>query len=247
MCLLRRQRLSLGTFKRSLCCGMAALLSTSALAAEGASRNIRIDPFDRLILFSSDTVIIESGATSASVDVTGPAEVIAAVSIRQVGRVLEVSRLNQPSRDTNAVIVIKTPSVSQIELNSSGSIELAPGHLDRLAAIVRGSGTINLPGLDGSNGAFEAAGSGHLKIKGRIDQVDLTVSGSGSVAAEQLNAATLRASVTGSGTLAAQAHSAATLLIAGSGTGHISGTANCQVTVTGAGRGFCTPAAAHRN
>lgn len=55
MCLLRRQRLSLGTFKRSLCCGMAALLSTSALAAEGASRNIRIDPFDRLILFSSDT------------------------------------------------------------------------------------------------------------------------------------------------------------------------------------------------
>lgn len=135
MCLLRRQRLSLGTFKRSLCCGMAALLSTSALAAEGASRNIRIDPFDRLILFSSDTVIIESGATSASVDVTGPAEVIAAVSIRQVGRVLEVSRLAQPSRDTNAVIVIKTPSVSQIELNSSGSIELAPGHLDRLAAM----------------------------------------------------------------------------------------------------------------
>lgn len=90
-------------------------------------------------------------------------------------------------------------------------------------AVLTGSGDIVLKDLSQSELRIDLRGSGDVTAGGSVDQVELTVQGSGSIKAGHLKADIVLAALKGSGDIVAQANETAKVRVSGSGDVRIMG------------------------
>lgn len=98
-----------------------------------------------------------------------------------------------------------------------------------------GSGSATLSDLAGGKFALSVAGSGSAELNGKLDDLTVTVTGSGEVDADDVEATSANATVTGSGTVDLNVVKNLVAAITGSGTIRYHGSPSVQKAITGSG------------
>jgi len=100
-----------------------------------------------------------------------------------------------------------------------------------------GSSELHLSGIDGPALRLQISGSGEAWVKGRADQLDLTVTGAGEVHASHLLARKVAVRVTGAGEAEVHASASLEVQITGAATvGYYGDPKDVRQQITGAGR-----------
>ena len=104
----------------------------------------------------------------------------------------------------------------EIEIGGSGNVDF-DGEVKDLQISIRGSGNVTARDLTAEKVRIETAGSGDVDMSGETSEIDCTMAGSGDIDATRLEAGTASAEVNGSGDISVFARDAFRGSIYGSG------------------------------
>jgi hypothetical protein len=223
-----------------------ATLSGAALAAQSApaDRSYRVGAFDKIVAAGPNQVIVHVGG-STSVTARGPAETLNMMEVLVKDGGLQI----RPRREFRngsywnhvkpATFVVTMPRVTGATLAGSGDLRIDRAEGGKFAAVVAGSGTLDVATMRVSEANLSMAGSGSLTARGSATRADLSVAGSGNIKARAVTSRTAAVAIAGSGTAELTAQQTVDVSIVGSGDAVISGRARCQVTRIGSGRARC--------
>lgn len=101
-------------------------------------------------------------------------------------------------REDRPAIEVQVRKLSHVMLSGAGEV-LAPGPIrgDQLVIGISGSGSVRFDDLSLRQLQFDISGSGDGQLIGRVEQLDLNVSGRGKLVADQLRAARARVAISG--------------------------------------------------
>lgn len=134
---------------------------------------------------------------------------------------------------------VTMPQVTQITLAGSGDVTVDRVQGASFAALVEGSGQIEINDAAVGQADLRVTGSGDLVVSGTASETRITVEGSGEVDADGLSTTTGTITITGSGEAALDVSDQAEVVITGSGDVDITGAAQCLVTTQGSGDVRC--------
>lgn len=207
--------------------------ATPASAAPAARQTFIISDFDSILVEAPVDVHIETGK-GPSARATGDRRVLDALTLDVSGGVLAVRMRSSPAgseitQDGGAQIVLTTTTLRTIILLGAGSIAA-----DRLRgadarASLRGSGRVDVGGIDADRLSVDLIGAGSLSLAGKATAVQLRVSGAGRLDAALLSTVRLNAAVQGSADVSASAREEATITASGSGRVAVAGAGSCSV------------------
>lgn len=216
---------------------------TPALAAPAARQTFIITDFDSIRVEAPVDVRIETGR-GPSARATGDRRVLDALTLDVSGGVLAVRMRRSPggseiTPDGGAQITLTTTSLRSIMLLGAGSIAA-----DRLRgadarASLRGSGRLDVGGVDAERLSVDLLGAGSLSLSGKATATQLRVSGAGRLDAAQLATVRLDATVQGSADVSASAREEATVIASGSGRVAVAGAGSCNVRRAGSASVEC--------
>jgi hypothetical protein len=103
------------------------------------------------------------------------------------------------------------------------------------AVKVAGSGRLSAPRIEGESLQVSIAGSGDVRVGGKVGQLDGTIAGSGELRAERLDARRVKVSVAGSGDALVWARESLSVRVAGSGDVGFYGDATVTRFIAGSG------------
>lgn len=221
-------------------CGVAE----STPSGPNGSRSFDVSGFDQVELAGSDNVRVIAGP-AFSVQATGPEKTLERLKIEVNGSTLSIGRKRSISmgwnNDKSALVTVTMPTIKEASLAGSGNMDIDRVETPEFEASIAGSGGMKIKSAQVDKLDIDIAGSGGATIAGAAKAIDISIAGSGSVMAKDLNAADAKISIAGSGNVDARASGAASVSIAGSGDVNISGTSNCKTTKMGSGKVVCTP------
>jgi hypothetical protein len=209
------------------------------------TRNFPVGAFSAVELSGSDNVHVVSGKQD-SVSATGPSGVLDRLDIHVEGNRLKITRKRSGwnmnwGRSRGAVITVTTPGIDAAALAGSGNLTVDRAGGTAFKGSLAGSGKLLLSDVRVTDLTLDLAGSGDLSASGATQNANLSVGGSGDIAAENLVSQTAKISLSGSGNVQTSAKTSATISIAGSGNVTVKGTTNCQISKVGSGDARCLP------
>jgi hypothetical protein len=224
---------------------MLAAYGSHAQAANDGPRNFPVSEFRSVELAGSDDVHVVRG-NRVSVTATGPSEVLDRLDIHVEGNSLKISRKRTGwsmgwGSGRGAVITVTTPGISAAKLAGSGNLTVDHVAGAAFKGDVAGSGKMLLGDVRVPSLTLSLAGSGDLSAAGVARYAELSIGGSGHIAAANLVSQVAKISLSGSGNAQVGARERATISIAGSGNVTVKGTTNCQISKVGSGGARCLP------
>lgn len=201
------------------------------------SRTIIVSEFSSVELLSSAQVQIVKG-DAYEVVLTDYENLMDAHQLSVVDNKLLIStRAGVSYLNSKARVVITTPDpLNEVVLAGSGNILLLSefNELDQL--IILGSGNIKA-GSDNRLTQVETVitGSGNIEVHGEVDKLKASISGSGSLFLNNLEAKNAECRISGSGSISVHVVEQLTAMIAGSGNIIYSGSPEIDVHTSGSG------------
>ena len=221
-------------------CGSAALAAQSALV----ERSYRVGSFDKIVAAGPNHVVVHTGGAPA-VTARGPAETLDRMEVVIEHGALQIRPLRQFRNGSDwlalkpATFSVTMPRVTGATLAGSGDMRIDRAEGGKFAAVVAGSGNLDVATMRVSEANLSMAGSGSLTARGSAARASLSVAGSGNLRTRGVASRTASVSIAGSGTAELTARESADVAIVGSGDAVISGPARCHVTRIGSGRARC--------
>lgn len=125
-------------------------------------------------------------------------------------------KLFKSSKGNKVIVRVQVENIEELQLTGSGTITGKTPVKGDVKLMLNGSGKIE---VDIASGSAEAivSGSGDVVLKGKADNLKCSVTGSGQLKAEKLQAQVVDVTVTGSGSAQVFTNSAITGRITGSG------------------------------
>lgn len=133
-------------------------------------------------------------------------------------------------------IVVNAKSIEGLAIGGAGQIHAERLKTGNLRAILGGSGGISIDSLDADSANASIDGSGVLKAAGRADSLDVTLSGSGRLAAAKLESRRAKITLAGSADATVWATQTLSASLAGSGEVKYYGKPDVRTTIAGSGR-----------
>ena len=130
---------------------------------------------------------------------------------------------------------IKTPQLTAA-ISGSGDVAIETIEADRLVGRISGSGAIKLGRVNVKTLHCEISGSGDAQLAGQADEADVSISGSGSIHADDLRCRAADVSIAGSGSARIATSEKLTADVSGSGSLRYRGSPSVvQTNVSGSG------------
>jgi hypothetical protein len=217
---------------------LAMILSSCNDCMEGngkiATRTAKFTEITAINLSLSADVILVNDSTG-TVKIEGESNIIQAILLEQKGTKLRIS--SEPCFSSNKPITITIPmkTVSDLQINGSGSIKSANKMSSSdLELGINGSGDIDI-NVDAANVLSKVNGSGNIVLKGAAQRHKIEVNGSGNVEAENFPTGNVAITVNGSGDCKVFATTALGIKIRGSGSVYYSGAPDISSDIKGSG------------
>jgi hypothetical protein len=186
-------------FKSTLLSSFAlsfSLMGALAHAADSESRTVAAN-VNKIKLQGPISIILSQSATP-SIKLVGDKAAFAAVVTTANKNALEINATGDLPADAKVSIEIGLPNLAELEMN--------------------GSGSANISGFKGDKLKLDVNGSGSLNLQASYKQPDITLKGSGSLAATLPGTKALNLTMTGSGsTTLSGTGDKAKIILAGSG------------------------------
>ncbi|MEI6061476.1 MAG: head GIN domain-containing protein [Bacteroidota bacterium] len=182
---------------------------------------------------SADVILVAD--SSGMVKIEGESNIIEAIKLELKGNKLRIS--SEPCFSSNKPITITIPmkTVSELQINGSGSIKSNTKLLaSDLELGINGSGDIDLQ-VDATNVLSRVNGSGNIILKGAAQRHKVEVNGSGDMDASNFPTGNVAITVNGSGDCKVMATTALGIKIRGSGSVYYSGTPDISSDIKGSG------------
>lgn len=132
-------------------------------------------------------------------------------------------------------IFVHAPEIKLMSLVGSGMISGESVYTDELSLRIEGSGIIDVKGIDVLDLQVLITGSGEVDIWGRTETADYTLTGSGTISAQNLMADIAVAEISGSGSIYCWAVQKLNAIISGSGTIFYKGNPSLSTHISGSG------------
>lgn len=138
---------------------------------------------------------------------------------------------------TKLIVYTNSRSVNWIKISGSGNVLMKGNiNIDNFKATIAGSGNVSADHLYSKSVLAKVAGSGNLKLGGKVENLEAIVAGSGGINTTALQVTDGKGRVAGSGNLAISANKTLDLTVAGSGSIRYKGSATVNTNVSGSGR-----------
>ncbi len=209
-----------------------------------AQKTVRYDlPAFTQISLKNDAKLILKQDTVQAVTVKAKEETIAKLIVEISNRTLIIRYPGNAWFDSKwspgeVTISVSTPQIDKLSQSGSGSIVADQLLTSRILDLyVGGSGFIKLSNLKADKIAAIVAGSGHVQLAGEsiVSEFKMTVTGSGGVKASGLKTKDVNVLLSGSGSCAVNALEKLTCKIAGSGGVTYLGNPAIESTIVGSG------------
>jgi hypothetical protein len=112
---------------------------------------------------------------------------------------------------------VVAPSLDGISVAGSGSVEIRGVETSHFGASIAGSGTVAIHDVQTNHFDASIAGSGDLRVDGRTETLEVSISGSGDVDTLALRSQRVEVSIAGSGDVLVNASEDLDVSVAGSG------------------------------
>ena len=196
---------------------IAALLAALAGHAADARENRPVTEFTEVGLAAPIDVHVVQGDTHALV-LEGDSETLA-----RIETVVENGRLK-----------IRTVKGQQNwNTNRKATARVTARRIDALA--IAGSGDITAPAITGDALKVSIAGSGDVRVGGKVDGLTASIAGSGDIRASDLEAQNVKVSIAGSGDVTVRARQALSVNVSGSGDVRYYGDPTVEKKIMGSG------------
>ena len=205
----------------------AFLLSACGLQTISGSGNIvsesrPVSGFDSVTLAGSGDVIITQG-DSESLTVEADDNLMSYIRSEVRGGTLTLGEDDdgwwtnlEPSRPIRYIVTLK--DLTAMTLSGSGSMDVASLHTETLDITLSGSGKVLVGSLDAGQLAATLSGSGRVGISGQVPGQKVSLDGSASYEAGDLESESAQIGISGSGNATVWAHTDLKISISGSGT-----------------------------
>lgn len=196
-----------------------------------------VNSFSRIDLETDADVILTQGS-SQQVRVEAQRNILNVLKTEVNGDELRIDfdRVNILGHDPIKVY-ITVPALTQVRVSGSSHVwSTTPWTAASCAIDLAGSGRVELPFAQATGLRTTISGSGEVRLSGTAQNHNITISGSGQVAAYDLAAQDTHVSISGSGR--SYVHTARTLStdISGSGSVHYKGNPTVSTRISGSGR-----------
>lgn len=180
-----------------------------------ASETRTVEPFHALAFSGAGEVNVRVG-DAQSVVLSGPADLLPFVRTQVADGVLAIDRgPGAPKSGKRLRVQITVPALDAAALNGSGEVSVA--------------------NVSGARFRATLAGSGGLRIGGAVEELELSLSGSGDANAYGLDARAAQVKLSGSGDVYVGARDTLSVDLTGSGDVHVRGSARVTQSVHGSG------------
>jgi hypothetical protein len=132
-------------------------------------------------------------------------------------------------------IFVHAPEIRLLKLSGSGTISAGSVYAPELALLLEGSGVFDVRGIDVLDLQILITGSGQVEAWGRADASQYTITGSGTISAQNLESDVCQAEITGSGTIYCHAVRTLRAIISGSGNIYYRGKPQVHTSISGSG------------
>jgi hypothetical protein len=133
-------------------------------------------------------------------------------------------------------IFVTAPAIDALSLGGSGEIRvLSPIQSDKMLVNLGGSGTVIIPQGTFNTLDCSIVGSGEIQVAGKSNTATFGVSGSGEIAANDMEINTLNTDISGSGNISAHVVQLLKADVSGSGEVHYSGAPTVESNISGSG------------
>jgi hypothetical protein len=191
-----------------------------------------------LVLAGPDTVVVTHGDKLA-ITVGGDQEAADALRFTLDDKTLGVMRKNGWKGSGKATVRVTLPELTHLTLAGSGTVET-----DRMSgdaeAVIAGSGTARLNGIEADKLEVTIAGSGTLEAAGHAKSLELTVAGSGAARMAALKVDKAEVTIAGSGDASFASDGTVEATVMGSGDVTVTGSAKCTIKSMGSGKLHCS-------
>ena len=181
---------------------LLALAASGAFAQAPEGRLYTPGSFDRVQIDGAGQVTLSQGDRD-EVFVNGGAQMQAAVSVHVSGGRLQLSLPGAWKfwdSSGKAQVEVRMRQVKNVSMSGAGDLVAAgPIRSPQLAVDVSGSGVARFDDLRADKLSFTISGSGEGQLAGRVERLQLSVSGKGKVTAGQLQAGDANVSISGVG------------------------------------------------
>ena len=222
----------------------AAALLLSAAPAPAAERRYSVTGFERVQVEGPFAVTLQVGKSPSAI-ATGSPAALERLSLTVEGRTLRI-RPNRsawgapPSPGEGGItITLSTHELSAAIVQGSGSLEIDRAKGLRFDLSLSGSGRIAVAQAQVDRLNLQLLGAGGVSIGGTAKQLRATVTGQGSLDGAKLVAEDADLTADTSGTISFAARRAAKVAASGAGDVIISGTPACTLSGYGTGRVRC--------
>lgn len=233
-----------------------AVVASAALGACGSEargeeggpaveRNYAVGNFERIELAGAYDVTVRTGA-APGVQARGAEKSLERLVVEVEGDRLKIYPRRRQGLNFNwgspgkVTLTVTVPELSAVELAGSGDVRIDRVTGDSFEGGVAGSGNLSIGQIAVARLKMGIAGSGHAEARGRAQQAQYEIAGSGGIDARNIHAESAAVSIAGSGDVTAHATRTAKVDIAGSGDVEISGGAKCTVSRAGSGEVRCS-------
>jgi hypothetical protein len=220
-----------------------AVLSTVAAACQvfgvrGSGEMITetrdVSGFTEVALQGSGTVTVEVTGTE-SLTIEAEDNLMPLLTSDVDGGRLELGAERGISPTQEITYAVTAVSLEGVSISGSGALNAADIAAGTFAAEISGSGDVTLRGMDMGELVVRIGGSGEIEIDGTADEIDVSISGSGSYFGEDLVSTAGRVDVSGSGDAVVNVTDRLEANVSGSGTIEYLGDPSIESTVSGSG------------
>jgi hypothetical protein len=224
----------------------ASFIFAAPFSLQAAERTYSVTSFDSVRVVGPHTVIVETGR-GVSARASGSTEAMDRVSVSVQGRVLQIRNNGNawggwPGQKVSAnqlTIRITTPAMQGIAFTGSGKLDVDQMKGPRISIVSNGAGSVRVGQVETDQLSVTLSGPGSISIGGRAAQAQVTLQGSGTLAAEALKTTDLKLVVQGSASATIGASRSAKVTSTGSSPITIIGHPACVVNAVGAGEVSC--------
>lgn len=183
-------------------------------SGQRASVQRNLPPFERIIIGVAATVRVASGK-SPSANLVGDDNLLSLLVTRVDDGVLYVETHHSFTPQQPLFVELTTPTLVRLEQRASGDIELRDVHGDQLALVL--------------------AGAGHVSGRGRVNTLEMDLTGSGQMSMQALHSDEAVVRIGGAGNIQVHAQRSLRATITGAGNIRYWGSPRVEQDIRGAG------------
>lgn len=202
------------------------------------NKTVQISEYKAINALGSANYVYEQKAGAPYLRIETDENILPRLKVEVKNNALTVCfKENGSYKPTKLIVYTNSPSLNSIKISGSGNVQMKGNiNIDDFKVTIAGSGNVSADHLYSKSVLAKVAGSGNLKLGGKVENLNATVAGSGGINTTALQVADGKGRVAGSGNLAISANKTLDLTVAGSGNIRYKGLATVNTRVSGSGR-----------